>query len=107
MPPCPETPNCARESASFPVAPDTLRARARAALEAMGPGSIEVTDEGAFHAVFRVVIFLDDVHVAVAPDSAGSTLTIRSASRVGHSDLGVNARRVRRFWSILKASESK
>ncbi|MEZ4702413.1 MAG: DUF1499 domain-containing protein [Rhodothermales bacterium] len=28
-------------------------------------------------------------------------MTIRSKSRVGHSDLGVNRRRVPRYWCML------
>ena len=41
--------------------------------------------------------FRDDVVIRVAPDGAGSRVDIRSVSRVGKSDLGANARRIRDF----------
>jgi len=49
--------------------------------------------------VYQVaLIFKDDVDVAVrARDDGGSALYVRSASRVGYSDLGVNQRRVERL----------
>ena len=46
--------------------------------------------------------FPDDVVVRVAPDGeAGSRVDVRSLSRVGGGDLGVNARRVREFVAAL------
>ena len=46
--------------------------------------------------------FPDDVVVRVAPDgAAGSRVDLRSLSRVGVGDLGVNARRVRAFVGAL------
>jgi uncharacterized protein (DUF1499 family) len=47
--------------------------------------------------------FHDDIVVRIRPDGAGSKVDIRSKSRVGRSDLGVNARRVRDFTARLKA----
>ena len=46
--------------------------------------------------------FADDVVVRVAPDGdTGSRVDVRSLSRVGVGDLGVNARRVRAFVAAL------
>ena len=46
--------------------------------------------------------FPDDVVVRVAPDGdTGSRVDVRSLSRVGVGDLGVNARRVREFVAAL------
>jgi uncharacterized protein (DUF1499 family) len=45
--------------------------------------------------------FKDDIVVLIRSDVAGSRLDIRSASRVGHSDLGVNAARIRKFLARL------
>lgn len=44
-----------------------------------------------FHAEYQSTLmrFVDDVEVVVAPDS----IQLRSASRLGHSDFGVNAKR--------------
>lgn len=61
-------------------------------------GMIEATDTVS---LFR---FKDDVAIRVRPDparSGGSLVDMRSISRVGTSDLGVNARRVRDFLRNL------
>ena len=105
LPPCPDSPNCARTARAFEADADTLLMAAQRALATMGP--VELTlepDEARLHAVFRVaLVFKDDVSVAVTEDGAGATLHVRSASRLGYSDLGVNARRVKRFFDRLTA----
>ena len=45
--------------------------------------------------------FKDDVVVRIRPEGAGSRVDVRSMSRVGKSDLGANAARVREFLSKL------
>ena len=45
--------------------------------------------------------FKDDVVIRVTADGSGSRLDIRSKSRVGRSDVGANAARIRRFISML------
>jgi uncharacterized protein (DUF1499 family) len=45
--------------------------------------------------------FNDDVVIRVTPDAQGSRVDIRSVSRVGRSDLGANARRIREFVAKL------
>lgn len=45
--------------------------------------------------------FKDDVVVRVTPSGNGSRVDVRSMSRVGKSDFGVNARRVRKFLQQL------
>ncbi len=47
--------------------------------------------------------FRDDIVVRIRADGTGSRIDIRSKSRVGESDLGVNAQRVREFIARLKA----
>lgn len=47
--------------------------------------------------------FRDDIVVRIRPDGAGSRVDIRSKSRFGDSDLGVNAQRIREFIARLKA----
>jgi uncharacterized protein (DUF1499 family) len=39
--------------------------------------------------------------VRIRPEGAGSRVDVRSASRVGQSDVGANARRVREFLAKL------
>jgi uncharacterized protein (DUF1499 family) len=45
--------------------------------------------------------FKDDVVIRVRPEGAGSRVDVRSVSRVGESDLGANAKRVREFLAKL------
>jgi Protein of unknown function (DUF1499) len=46
--------------------------------------------------------FKDDIVIRIAPAAGGSVLDMRSASRVGLSDVGVNAKRIRAFVASLK-----
>lgn len=62
-------------------------------------GVLEATDTSTF---FR---FKDDVVLRAVPNPAGgSNVDMRSVSRVGVSDLGVNARRIREFLADLQES---
>lgn len=47
--------------------------------------------------------FKDDVVIRVTPHPEGSRIDVRSLSRVGISDLGVNARRIQEFMQRLEA----
>jgi uncharacterized protein (DUF1499 family) len=47
--------------------------------------------------------FHDDIVVRIRAEGTGSRIDIRSKSRVGESDLGVNAARIREFIAKLKA----
>lgn len=68
--------------------------------EAPADGRLEATDTTAWWG------FKDDVVVRVAPRGSGSVVDVRSKSRVGVSDLGVNANRIRRFLSELRSRAS-
>ena len=48
--------------------------------------------------------FVDDFIVRIRPDGAGATIDLRSKSRVGVSDLGANAQRVRTFMEKFEAA---
>ena len=78
---------------------------AESVLRKMG-GSIADIQADYVHAEFTSIIFryVDDVEIYVP---AGGPLHFRSASRAGHSDLGVNRRRMeeftRRFQNSLAA----
>jgi uncharacterized protein (DUF1499 family) len=45
--------------------------------------------------------FRDDIVVRIVPADGGSRVDVRSVSRVGKGDLGVNARRIREFLGRL------
>lgn len=47
--------------------------------------------------------FADDIVIRVVPDGAGSRIDMRSVSRQGRSDFGVNAERIRAYMTALKA----
>ncbi len=46
--------------------------------------------------------FKDDVAIRIRPDGSGSRIDVRSVSRVGRSDLGANARRIRAFLELIE-----
>lgn len=92
----------------YDVSADSLFRAVRQALDALGPAALRLPEGAARRAdaVYRVaLIFKDDVAVEVAPrDDTGSVLFVRSASRVGHSDLGVNRRRVERLLEAVETA---
>ena len=64
----------------------------------------ERPDTHTFHgvAITGIFHFEDDFTVRVVPtDDGGSRIDMRSKSRVGKSDLGANARRIRRYLEAL------
>jgi uncharacterized protein (DUF1499 family) len=60
------------------------------------PGRIEASQQSRW---FR---FTDDVVIRVAGDETGSRIDVRSTSRQGRSDYGVNAARIRAYLSALR-----
>ena len=59
-------------------------------------GRIEATDTSLLFG------FKDDIVIRVLPDAGGSRIDARSASRLGRSDFGVNARRIRKLMGALR-----
>ena len=113
--PCPSSPNCVSSRASDPgrrVDPLPLRGSATEGLAAVRrvilamPRS-RIAAEGAdfIRAEFRSPIFrfVDDVDVVV--DEPAGVIHIRSAARVGYSDMGVNRRRVGEIRGRLTGTE--
>jgi uncharacterized protein (DUF1499 family) len=49
--------------------------------------------------------FKDDVVVRIRPEGQGSRVDVRSVSRVGTSDVGTNARRIRAYLDRLRPAE--
>ena len=86
--------------------PDQAFAQAKKAAESLpgwqvtsadaATGRIEATDTS------RIFHFVDDVVIRVRPDGAGSRIDIRSRSRDGLGDMGVNAKRVRGYTEAVK-----
>lgn len=98
--PCPGTPNCVTSLDTGLIAPISFTGDSRAAwvlflsvLESEASELVSMGDSEA-HAVFDSGLFgfRDDVHVRLDP--AASVIHVRSSSRVGHSDMGVNRARI-------------
>ena len=92
--------------ATLPAPPDRILAAAEAAARGLGWEIVAVAPaEGRLEATATTPWFgfKDDVVVRVERAGTGSRVDVRSKSRVGHSDLGVNARRVRDFLAALAA----
>ena len=119
--PCPDSPNCVSsqapaDDAEHHVAPLPLPAMIDGAtgdaavfLDAIRetvetqPRAQWLTSEGPYaHATFtsRIFRWTDDVEFLV--DTDAGLVHVRSASRVGHSDLGVNRARVEELRSLLE-----
>lgn len=110
--PCPSSPNCVSSDASdaaHAVAPFELAAPPdaawRAAREAVAalPRTRVVSDTGTYlHAECRSAIFgfVDDLELALRPEEG--RIAVRSASRLGYSDLGVNRKRVETLRAALR-----
>jgi len=94
------------DGVTLPLPPREAFARALAAAEAMGwevvgrdaaAGRLEAVD------ATRWFGFKDDIAVRIAAAAGGSRVDVRSRSRVGRSDLGTNARRIRAYLERLSA----
>ncbi len=90
----------------FAEPPDPIFEHAVAVAHDMGWEIIaEVPADGRIEAVDTTFWFgfKDDVVVRIKPADGGSRVDVRSVSRVGRSDLGTNARRIRNFLDKLAA----
>src|SRR6202022_4383493 len=86
----------------FAAPPDQVFARAlgwQIVAAVPAEGRLEATDRT------RWFGFRDDVVVRVAAEGTGTRVDVRSVSRVGRSDLGTNARRIRRFEEALERAD--
>ena len=120
LPPCPDTPNCVSTEmptshASY-IAPIAIAKAdvssngekhlldtAQAKIESLG-GRVTSITNNTINAEFksRLFRFVDDVLVQV--DEKENVYRIRSSSRVGHSDLGVNRKRVEAIRQLIDRS---
>jgi uncharacterized protein (DUF1499 family) len=92
---------------SLPLPPNQAFDRALATARIMGweivasdpqSGRIEATDTTFWFG------FKDDVAIRVAPAPNGSRVDVRSLSRVGRSDVGTNAARIRKYLAALRSA---
>ncbi len=110
--PCPSSPNCVSSQSSDPkhaVEPlrysgsrDDARQRMLAVLNSLKRVRIVQSENDYVHAEFRSRLFgfIDDVELYFAEEDG--LIHVRSASRVGYSDLGANRKRVERIRRMFE-----
>jgi uncharacterized protein (DUF1499 family) len=104
--PCPDKPNCVSTQADpadkqhaiapipLTIAPDEAMRRLKAIVQSEPRTTIVLEQPNVLSAEFRTLLvrFVDDVDFYIDP--AAKLIHFRSASRVGHGDLGVNRKRM-------------
>ena len=112
--PCPDSPNCvssqetsaehAIEPLRFEGDPDAAFAALVELVRAFPRAEVVTVEGGYLHAVVRtpVLRFADDLELLLDRDAR--TIHVRSASRVGRSDLGANRARVEALRERWRAS---
>ena len=86
----------------FDTVMDLVLERVDWRLRASDPDTLRIS----FVAVTKVLKFKDDVYVQAVPaggDSGRSAIAVYSASRIGYSDLGTNAKRVDELLGLVGA----
>jgi uncharacterized protein (DUF1499 family) len=114
--PCPDKPNCVSSQSDdtrqyikplgFHDTPAQAMQRLRNALLSE-PRTTLVSEEGSYlHAEARSLIFrfVDDLEFVLVP--AAGVIHVRAAARTGHSDFGVNRRRMERIRQLFQEQES-
>ena len=111
--PCPSSPNCVSSDATdgvHSIAAYRIRGDADAAWTGLVSHLAElprvevVSDEGGYlQAVFttRLMRYRDDVEFQLDP--VAGVIRVRSASRIGHGDMGVNRERIESIRAALAA----
>ena len=109
---CPDTPNCVcsevhtKADAAHFIAPMAVNEQTWADLKelmAKQGGKLESSTADYMHLIFSTPIFhyVDDVELRF--DRKAGLLHFRSASRVGHSDFGVNRKRIEAIKKVVGA----
>ena len=108
--PCPDKPNCVssqEEKASAQIAPLSFQGPPAMAWQSLkeavrqAGGEIRQEEDQYLWATFtsRVFRFVDDVEFRMV--AAENLIQVRSASRLGYSDLGVNRKRVEKLRALF------
>lgn len=110
LPPCPPSPNCTITSVLYNQSPEGLYETILSVLNKSGAEKINPnSQELQIDVVFRIPIFgfKDDVVIKIDSYHSNSVLFIKSSSRTGESDLGVNRRRVSKLLSEIELNLNK
>jgi uncharacterized protein (DUF1499 family) len=112
--PCPSSPNCvsslspdrkhAIEPLQYSASRDEARERLVSILDKMKGVRITLAEPDYIHAEFRSQIFrfVDDVEFLFSDEK--KIVHVKSASRIGYSDLGANRKRVERLRRAFEGS---
>jgi len=110
--PCRSTPNCVSSQADpadreHYIAPITFRGRTaelRRAVEAMPRSTVIAADRNYLYAEYRTPLmrYVDDLELYY--DERAGLVHVRSASRLGRRDFGVNRKRVEELRALIRAS---
>ena len=117
---CPATPNCVNSQAvdsEHAIAPlhyaGTVAEGQARLLQIIRSGKrtkVITTEDNYIRVEYASALFgfVDDVEFYFQPEKAGSTIIqIRSASRLGHSDLGVNRKRIEQIRSEMNSQKEE
>jgi uncharacterized protein (DUF1499 family) len=116
--PCPRTPNCVSSQADprdtlhyiapirFRGTPVQAMAAVRAAVERMPRATVVAHQPDYLYAEFRsrLMGFVDDVEFTY--DDRAGLIEVRSASRLGRGDFGVNRRRIEAIRALIRGDVS-
>jgi uncharacterized protein (DUF1499 family) len=115
--PCPGTPNCVNsysqntqdkiEPLTYNSTPTQAIADLKTVIESMERTQIITESENYLYAEFKSKLmgFVDDVEFLIEPNT--QVIHVRSASRLGQSDLGVNRQRIEMIRAKLSELKSK
>ena len=110
--PCPESPNCVSSQStdekhsidplSYGVPASDAMAKLKEIINSMKRSRIVAEEDDYLHAEFRSALFrfVDDVEFCL--DSENSIIHVRSASRSGYYDFGVNRKRIELIRSKME-----
>jgi uncharacterized protein (DUF1499 family) len=113
--PCPSSPNCVSsqmESSKKYIAPLRYNGNAKDArdrlvnvIKSMNNSDVKTVSDLYIHAVFRSAVFkfADDVEFQIIPEE--NRIHVRSASRTGYYDFGVNRSRVEEIRKRFNAKD--
>jgi uncharacterized protein (DUF1499 family) len=113
--PCPDSPNCVstqstqadkkRAPIPFTGTVEEAMTRMKSVVEGMARTKLVKEEANYLHYTFKTfpIPFIDDVEFVF--DEEEKVIHFRSASRVGHSDLGVNSKRMKKVTKAYLAAE--
>ncbi|MFK8162714.1 MAG: DUF1499 domain-containing protein [Lewinella sp.] len=111
--PCPQSPNCVstqtdqvdkkRAPIAYTGSLEEAKARLKTAIDGMKRTKLKTESDNYLHYTFKTwpIPFIDDVEFLFDDDA--KLIHYRSASRVGHSDLGANSKRMAKVVAAYEA----